>query len=236
MLRVMMVGNSRVGKTHIFNKLSRGGTVCTESCDSSIIDNVSIDNVSMDNILIHPQPTMGINVQIVKHYTTQNRNQYINVMIMDTSGLDQFRTINLQYLYGTHACVVVFDIGCVSSFIGAQRWIQTIHNHVDGTHDGVAILLIGNRLTDNPTAITQDDIDTFLMHYSVKYIELDCNGTDVDMQWFSEFVTDALQQDFINSCLIPVSPTAPAVPADKFRDNQGGIGIVRFITDNILSR
>lgn len=202
----MIVGNSRVGKSHIFNQLLQYDKDDSDGAISAI----------MDNSLRYQQPTMGINVQIVKHHTSSTSNQYINVMVMDTCGLNQFRSINLQYLYGTHAWMVVFDVCCASSFIGAQRWIQSIYNHFHATKDDLVILLIGNHPTDNRSVVTQDEINTVMVHYNVKYVELnDDHGGRADINdtekktWFRQFIIDALHQDSLNSCMIPMASLEP---------------------------
>ena len=186
MLRIMIVGNSGVGKTSIFNQLT------------------STNHDSDDDIsCMEPQisPTIGVNLKILKHYTSTRHQHYLNVMLMDTCGISHFQSINLQYLHGTHAYMVVFDTANRDSFIGAQQWIRRILEHHGVVSQQVVILLVGNTLQQGHP-IPPSDITDFATHYGISYIQYNPTAP-TSLSWFRRFVKDAFNQDTLNSCVMP---------------------------------
>lgn len=190
MLRIIIVGKSGVGKTSIFNQLT--STKQDTPDDRSLME----QQIS---------PTIGINVKIIKHYNTSQH--YINIMLMDTCGLSSFQSINLQYLHGTRAYIVVFDTTNRASFIDAQRWISHIMEHdfeknKTYSQDDSVILLIGNTF-QTEQSILQTEIDSFVDLYNISYIQYNPAASE-STAWFRQFVNNAFNQDTVNSCMLPI--------------------------------
>ena len=219
----MIVGDSGVGKTYLFNQLSSTG----KSTDGPFT----------------PSPTIGINVKILKHRTCfesaeatatseappTTSTTYINVMLMDTCGLTRFQNISLQFLHGTHAYLVMFDVGNRQTFLGAKKWIQSITQHhidkvappgLDNATQDLVLLLIGTNLNKNSHAsnpTTHQDIDELLLqHGNIDYHELDDNSSPQPGQWFCKFTNKALNQGTLNSCILPLPPSSLSANSNSF--------------------
>ncbi len=100
--KVVIIGDSFVGKTSIINCLIMG-------------------NIS------DTKPTIGS--QHHKFTFTNKENREINLDIWDTAGQERFKSIIPMYYKGAKAIIVVFDITNRDSFEGAMKWIEEIEQN-----------------------------------------------------------------------------------------------------------
>ena len=180
MLKIMIVGKSGVGKTALFDAL--------------------VDDQDETSMISSSTPTTGINIKLLKYYIyIKNKMNYINLVVMDTCGLERYTQITYGYMKDTHGYIVVFDVSCRQSFIGAKKWIDKIQEtKID------SILLIGNRITDKESIITQEDLDS--IPKKIKYIENKIQElqTFVYSKTFRNFLDKSINQDKFNSCILNV--------------------------------
>lgn len=100
--KVIVIGDSGVGKTGLYGRWSRGAfdpsTQTTIACD-------------FGNIMYK-----------VKSGT-------VNVQIWDTAGQERHHAITKSYLRDAHGAVLVYDITSLSSFIQVKRWINDVRDY-----------------------------------------------------------------------------------------------------------
>ena len=96
--KVVLIGDSFVGKTSLINSLIK------ESLEET-------------------KPTIGSQHH---KYIFKSNNREINLDIWDTAGQERFRSVIPMYYKGAKAILVVFDITSKESFEGAKKWIQEI--------------------------------------------------------------------------------------------------------------
>jgi Ras-related protein Rab-5C len=72
-----------------------------------------------------------------------NRNNSVNVNIVDTPGSPQKRNSFLPQLPGKNGAVVVYDITNLESFLNAKNWIKLIQSKSD---KNVIISLVGTKV------------------------------------------------------------------------------------------
>jgi small GTP-binding protein len=97
--KIVLIGDSFVGKTSLINSLIKGN-------------------------LEETKPTIGS--QHHKYIFTNNKNNEINLDVWDTAGQERFRSVIPMYYKGAKAILVVFDITNKDSFEGAKKWIHEI--------------------------------------------------------------------------------------------------------------
>jgi small GTP-binding protein len=97
--KVIVIGDSGVGKTGLYSRWSRGAfdpsTQTTIACD-------------FGNIMYKVES--GV----------------VNVQIWDTAGQERHHAITKSYLRDAHGAVLVYDITSLSSFIQVKRWINDV--------------------------------------------------------------------------------------------------------------
>jgi len=123
--KLVLIGDSFVGKTSIINCLINGNITDTK-------------------------PTIGS--QHHKYSFKNKQNREVNLDIWDTAGQERFRSVIPMYYKGAKAIVVAFDITNKESFEGAKKWIEEIELNNKKTLIiliGNKIDLISNRSVSN---------------------------------------------------------------------------------------
>lgn len=126
-LKVLMVGNSAVGKTSIMIRF--------------------LDDFYVENFL----PTVGIDFKTkVIGYNGQN----IKLNLWDTAGQEKFRTLTTSYYKGANAVVFVYDITDRDSFFQLRDWIMETTRHVGNDYIGV---IAGNKVDLDAERVVKTD-------------------------------------------------------------------------------
>ena len=139
--KIVLIGDSFVGKTSLINSLIKGN-------------------------LEETKPTIGS--QHHKYIFTNNNNKEINLDIWDTAGQERFRSVIPMYYKGAKAILVVFDITTRESFEGAKKWIHEIEQTNKSSSIvlvGNKIDLISNRQCD------EHAINDYISAKNISYYE-----------------------------------------------------------------
>ena len=113
--KIIIVGNSTVGKSSLLNKF---------------IDNNFNDTYST---------TIGVEFG-VKHITV-NDSVPIKLQIWDTAGQERFRSIIQSYFRNASGCIVAYDVTNANSFQNCSYWITKVINE----NPNIKILLLGTK-------------------------------------------------------------------------------------------
>ena len=103
--KVVIIGDSFVGKTSIINCLVSGK-------------------------MNETKPTIGAQHQ--KYSYKNEKNIEITLDLWDTAGQERFRSVIPMYYKGAKAILVVFDITNKDTFEGAKKWIDEIEQNNKG--------------------------------------------------------------------------------------------------------
>ena len=126
--RLAFLGESTVGKTSIFKKISFG--TFTESVASIGINQKSIN---------FPDLEVTINGNQLK--------KSFEIVLFDTAGQERFRSITKNHIRGSDGIILVYDITNKKTFNKLEEWLQTIKDILsDWRNSNFLILLLGNKL------------------------------------------------------------------------------------------
>ena len=126
-MKILMVGNSAVGKTSIMIRF--------------------LDDFYVENFL----PTVGIDFRTkVVGYNGQN----IKLHLWDTAGQEKFRTLTTSYYKGANAVIFTYDITDRDSFFQLREWILETKKHVGNDFVGI---IAGNKLDLEVNRIVKTD-------------------------------------------------------------------------------
>ena len=114
-LKLVLVGQSSVGKTCIVKKASTG--VFADDC----------------------APTLG--ASFVSKTIEVDKNT-VTLQIWDTAGQERYRGMTPMYYRGAHAALVVYSIIDESSFAAIDSWV---HNIREETEPGIILFFAGNK-------------------------------------------------------------------------------------------
>ena len=150
--KIILIGNVSVGKTSIFNKFTTG--------DFSKIYKSTIAAEFKSKLL------------------KVNKNLWAKLVIWDTCGTENYRSLTRQYYRGADGAIVIFDLTDQSSFNDLKKWIKDIKNY--GEKD-IQIIIVGNKLDlFNQRKVTQSQANNFCNENKYKYIEASAkDGTNL---------------------------------------------------------
>ena len=170
-LKLILVGDTNVGKSSFFNILRNDDPMITSST-------VGVDFTS-------------------KLYNINNKK--IKITMWDTGGQEKFECIVRSYFRQLSGVVLMFDLTKMDSFNNLEKWLKLIEleNQCDHKH---SILLMGNKKDINNRVIFNIDIDKFIASRDIMYREVSCK-TDSDLEdMFTVFIEKILSNDYINHC------------------------------------
>ena len=160
--KIILIGNASVGKTSIFNKFTTG--------DFSKIYKSTIAAEFKSKLL------------------KVNKNLWAKLVIWDTCGTENYRSLTRQYYRGADGAIIIFDLTDQSSFNDLKKWIKDIKNY--GEKD-IQIIIVGNKLDlFNQRKVTQSQANNFCNENKYKYIEASAkDGTNL-LKIFEELTFD----------------------------------------------
>ena len=125
--KFILIGNSGVGKTSIFRKLSTG------EFHEKNISTIGIEKKSLD-----------VSIYIDKDGKKEKKT--FNISFFDTAGQEKFRAVTLSYYKETDGILLLYDITDRKSFDNVSKWVDSIKEAIEGNESKYAIILIGNKL------------------------------------------------------------------------------------------
>lgn len=143
-IRLVLLGNTCVGKTSFANKLC-------------------------NNRYLHLyNPTVGVDY-FAK--TIRLNNNMMKYQIWDTTGQKKFAPILQSYYKNVAGLIFIFDLNNVKSFKDLNFWVNELYK-MNPENNLYCKLLIGNK-TKNNNNVLYTDIDKFCVKYNFLYTEID---------------------------------------------------------------
>ncbi|XP_034382244.1 ras and EF-hand domain-containing protein homolog isoform X2 [Cyclopterus lumpus] len=116
LFKVVLVGNSNVGKTSLLRSFCEGR--------------------------FHPSTTATVGIDYsVKTLTLDN--MQVAMQLWDTAGQERYRSITKQFFRKADGVVVMYDVTVEESFRAVQPWLSNVQ---EAAGEGVPILLLGNKM------------------------------------------------------------------------------------------
>ena len=127
-LKIIILGSSKVGKTSIINRY--------------------FNHEFKENML----STIGIDFK-TKYFKFDDKKVKFNYI--DTAGQEKFRAISVNYMKGTNGAILDFDITNKDSFELIKGWIDDINENAEAD---IGKIIIGNKLdmSDNRQVLLED--------------------------------------------------------------------------------
>ena len=115
LFKVVVVGDSGVGKTGITNRYLKG------------------------NFQEDTKTTVGVEFGAKKVYI---KDKCVKIQIWDTAGQERYRSVTTAYYKGAKGALIVYDITNTQTFENVECWIKEVK---DATDKEIKIILIGNK-------------------------------------------------------------------------------------------
>lgn len=147
LFKIILVGNSGVGKTSMLKYFNNGETVFPEY------------NINA--------PTIGIDF-ITK--TIHQDKKRIKLQIWDTSGQERFNCITTGYFKGANSCIFVFSLHDKVTFLAIEYWYHEYIKHNKAGTINNNLILVGAK-HDLKREVTPDMIKELCDRYHFIYTE-----------------------------------------------------------------
>jgi Ras-related protein Rab-8A len=146
-IKILMLGDSGVGKTSIINRLTNN-----EFNQTKLVS------------------TIGIDFKVIKVVVDGTP---IQVQVWDTAGSEKFHKITTTYYKGCNGIMLVYDVSNRASLENIDYWISNIKSHGS---ESVHVALIGNKIDIRESNHTSDIVSTaegqaVADKYSIPYSE-----------------------------------------------------------------
>jgi len=149
--KVLILGNSQVGKSSILNQFAEG--VFSETIT----------------------PTLGIDYKINQ---VAVGDKSIKLQIWDTAGQERFKSITENFYKGAQGILLVFDLTDASSFANITTWLKNIYEKAG---KNVVVCLVGNKLdlakkfAEDPTKrdqlVREEDVNELIKQTGFHYLQ-----------------------------------------------------------------
>uniref|UniRef100_A0A8C3Y8P5 RAB26, member RAS oncogene family n=1 Tax=Catharus ustulatus TaxID=91951 RepID=A0A8C3Y8P5_CATUS len=154
LLKVMLVGDSGVGKTCLLVRFKDGAFLA-----GSFISTVGID--FRNKVLT----VDGVKVKL---------------QIWDTAGQERFRSVTHAYYRDAHALLLLYDVTNKASFDNIQAWLTEIHEYAQ---QDVVLMLLGNKVDSaQDRVVKREDGEKLAKEYGVPFMETSAkSGLNVEL-------------------------------------------------------
>jgi len=140
--KVLLLGNSNVGKSSLFLRF--------------------VDDIWNDTFV----PTIGVDFKIK---TLEIDGKKIKMQIWDTAGQERFKNIIASYYRGAHGILLLYDVTDRESFKNLGNWLIEIEKNAN---KNILKVLIGNKTDlEEKRIISYNQGKEFADTYGLKYIE-----------------------------------------------------------------
>lgn len=132
--KIILLGDSSVGKTCIFQKITKGEVA------EKTISTIGLDRRTL-NFKIKDTEKAKEGGQEAEKEIERN----IEVQLWDSAGQERYRSITKGYFKASQGLLLVYDITKRETFENISEWINSIKDSL-GQNDDYLIILIGNKV------------------------------------------------------------------------------------------
>ena len=152
-IKIILIGNSGVGKTSLLSRYMNEGFNVNQKCT--------------------------LNAEFKIKSITINENTSAQITIWDTCGQEKYRSMTGQYFKNAHGILLMFDVGDKRSFTDLNLWLDEIKKHI--INEDVTIYLVGNKIDLKRRNISSEDANNFAKNNDLLYCETSSKeGLNVD--------------------------------------------------------
>ena len=129
--KLILLGDSAVGKTCLFKKLTK------HTFSEKNISTIGID-----------KKTLQIEIDVSEDKKPQQK-KLITICLLDTAGQEKFHTITKSYIKGANGVILMYDLTNKESFNSIEQWVNSIseiNGKVNDPDSEYLIFLLGNKL------------------------------------------------------------------------------------------
>jgi small GTP-binding protein len=173
--KMIIVGDSAVGKTCIFKKIVSGN-----------FSEKSISTIGMD------RRTLTFKIK-----NSKGNDLEVDVQLWDTAGQERFRSITTSYYKSSQGLLLMYDITKRESFENIGNWLDSIKESL-GEDEKYLIVVLGNKLdlaNENPESrtVTTEEAENLCKERGI-YWGGECSAKDFTEEQLKDIFTKYTQE------------------------------------------
>lgn len=150
--KIVLIGDTTVGKTSLFNKMSE---------NFYELDPLTPTTIGVD-----------FKLRYIEKYNYNNRNYNIKLQLWDTAGQKRFVPIVQNYLKSTNGIILMYDVTNRNSFEDLENWYKEILDQKYSLEDTV-IIIIGNKIDlESKREVTKEEGEKLAQEWKINFYEI----------------------------------------------------------------
>ena len=176
--KIILIGNSAVGKTAFFKKLTK-----------NIFNERNISTIGIDKATLYFK-----DIQVLSK--GNNKKEEFNIILFDTAGQERYRSLAKNYFSSTDIVMLLYDITNKQSFEDIEKWLDDIKDKLSDWKTGhYVIFLLGNKLD-----LANEDGDGNKREVTEEEAESICEKKSI--YWGGECSCKTFTQEQLNEILL----------------------------------
>ena len=164
LLKIVLIGDSGVGKTSILSRFAR-------------------DQFNPDS-----KTTIGVEFATK---TLHVDGKVVKAQIWDTAGQERYRAITSAYYRGALGALILYDITTSTSFNDLDRWLKELR---DNTEPNIVIMLVGNKSDmDNLRSVPITDGQSYAEKENLLFIETSAKAATQVNEAFTRLIEEIVR-------------------------------------------
>ena len=188
--KIILIGDSLVGKTCLFKKLTKG-TYSTKN-----ISTIGMDQKSLNKKVMVPEdPNNDASPEIEKDFT---------IHLWDTAGQERFRSITAGYFKQSHGLILLYDITNRASFDNLEKWILAVTNVLgqaepnENNKKHYAVILLGNKADlEDKRKVTYEEAEDVCKQFNI-YWGGECSVQEMTNEELNDKFTEIIKEIYRN--------------------------------------
>lgn len=169
LFKVVLIGNSGVGKTCLVRRFTQG--VFPKGQGATIGVDFMIKTLEIEN--------------------NAGQKETVKLQIWDTAGQERFRSITQSYYRSAHALILVYDISCQPTFDALTDWIREIQEYANPK---VLKILVGNKTDRDDREIPMRVGEEFAKQHDMYFLETSSKQGENVERLFYEIAAELIEQ------------------------------------------
>ena len=177
--KLILLGDTSVGKTCLFKKLTTG-----------IFMDKNVSTVGID------RRTITVDIDVEENNEKVSKKIILN--IIDTAGEERFKAITKTYYKGSDGAVLLYDITEKKSFEHINTWIESIKTSAsDIDYNKYSVLLLGSKIDLVESGKKEREVDIEDAKTKCEEFNLEwggeCSNKDFTQEKYNEIFKDFVQ-------------------------------------------
>ena len=168
-LKIILVGDSNVGKTSLVNRFMGYDFNSNDKC--TLTADFKIRSISISS------------------------NIGAELKIWDTCGQERFRSMTKQYFKDANGIVLVYDVGDINTYNNLSSWMKDIKNNANRDPE---IILVANKIDIKERNVSKETGMKFAEKHKIMYIETSSKegiNIEIPFEKLANALVDKIKKD-----------------------------------------